>query len=195
VRWGPRIVLPGRALSDRLTSLRPWRDADLGSLVAACQDPEVARWTRVPSPYGDGDGRAYLLTRYDAIQAGAAAPFAIVDPADDRRLLGSISLMRFDWRSARAEVGYWLAAEARGRGHATRAVCLICAWGAEALGLERVGLLAATGNAASQRVAERAGFSREAVLRSYMRSRDGRLDMVAFGLLTGRGDRRTPSGE
>ena len=35
----------------------------------------------------------------------------------------------------------------------------------------------------AQRVAERVGFSREAVLRSYMRSRDGRQDMVAFGLL------------
>jgi RimJ/RimL family protein N-acetyltransferase len=48
--------------------------------------------------------------------------------------------------------------------------------------MERVDLLAATENLASQRVAERCGFRREAVFRSYMRGREGRLDMVAFGL-------------
>ncbi len=60
---------------------------------------------------------------------------------------------------------------------------LICAWGFETLGLERIELLAATGNPASQRVAERAGFTREAVLRSFMRGEGERQDMVAFGLL------------
>jgi RimJ/RimL family protein N-acetyltransferase len=98
-------------------------------------------------------------------------------------LLGSISLMRIEWGHARAEVGYWLAREARGQGHATRAVRLICDWGIDSLRLERFDLLAATGNIPSQRVAERAGFTREAVLRSYIRAKEGRQDMVAFGLL------------
>jgi RimJ/RimL family protein N-acetyltransferase len=78
-----------------------------------------------------------------------------------------------------------LARPARGHGHATRAVRLICAWGFDAMGAERIDLMAATGNAASQRVAERAGFTREAVLRSFMQAKDGRQDMVAFGLLAG----------
>jgi RimJ/RimL family protein N-acetyltransferase len=178
-----RIVLPGAALTDPPTALRPWRDSDLGALVAACQDPEIARWTRVPSPYGEADARAFLLQRYDAIHAGSAAPFAITLAADDRMLLGSIALMRLNWRHRRAEIGYWLAADARGEGHATRAVRLLCGWAARALGLERIDLVAATANAASQAVAERAGFSREGVLRSYMVGKQGRLDMVAFGRL------------
>jgi RimJ/RimL family protein N-acetyltransferase len=91
--------------------------------------------------------------------------------------------MRFAWEHARGEVGYWLAGPARGRGHATRAVGLICDWGFRALALQRVDLLAATGNAASQSVARRSGFTREAVLRSYMRGREGSQDMVVFGLL------------
>jgi RimJ/RimL family protein N-acetyltransferase len=179
----PRIALPGEPLVDGPTALRPWRDADIPPLVALAQDPEISRWTRVPSPYGDTDARAYLLQRYDVLQSGTAAPFAIVSAADQAVLLGSISLMRMDWEHARAEVGYWLGAEARGAGHATRAVRLICDWGFAQLRLERIELLAATGNFASQRVAERAGFTREAVLRSYLRNRDGRQDMVAFGLL------------
>ncbi len=179
-----RIVLPAQDLADGPTALRPWRESDVPALVAVCQDPEIPRWTRVPSPYGEADARLYLEQRHDAVQNGTSAPFAIV-ASDDGRLLGSISLMRFSWIDARAEVGYFLAREARGQGHAVRAVRLICAWGFDALGLGRIDLLVGTGNAPSQRVAERAGFIREAVLRSYFPSSQGRLDMVAFGLLAG----------
>ncbi|MGI8411483.1 MAG: GNAT family N-acetyltransferase [Solirubrobacteraceae bacterium] len=181
-----RIVLPAQPLVDGPTQLRPWRDSDLGALVAACQDPEIARWTAVPSPYGETDARAYMLQRYEAVHAGTTAPFAIVDPAG--QLLGSVSLLRPAWEHARAEVGYWLAREGRGHGHATRAVRMISAWGFTALALERIELLAATGNLASQRVAARAGFTREGILRSYMRGRDGPQDMVMFGLLVGVAD-------
>ena len=184
-RTGPRrIVLPGDPLIDGETALRAWRDSDLGPLVAACQDPEISRWTRVPYPYGAADARAYLLQRHDSLHAGIAAPFAIVSAADRDQLLGSISLMRFSWQHARAEVGYWLAKDARGQGHVTRAVRLITAVGVPAA-------WASSGSTcwprpatrASQRVAERCGFTREAVLRSYLPGKEGRQDMVAFGLL------------
>jgi RimJ/RimL family protein N-acetyltransferase len=117
------------------------------------------------------------------LHAGTSAPFAIVDATDRERVLGSISLLNLAWRHRRAEVGYWTAREARRQGHTTRAVRLICGWGFRALGLDRIDLYAATENLPSQRVAERAGFTREAVLRSYLRGRDGQLDTVAFGLL------------
>jgi RimJ/RimL family protein N-acetyltransferase len=183
---GPRrIVLPGEPLVDGATALRAWRDSDLEGLVAACQDPEISRWTRVPYPYGAADARAYLLQRHDALHTGTAAPFAVVAASDRDQLLGSISLMRFSWKNARAEVGYWLAIEARGQGHVTRAVRLITEWGCRHLGLQRIDLMAATGNPASQRVAERCGFTREAVLRSYLLGKEGRQDMVMFGLLAG----------
>ena len=178
-----RIVLSAEQLTEAGTALRPWRDSDTRAITAACQDPEIARWTRVPSPYTEADARAFLMHRYDAMHAGTLAPFAIVAAADDTQLLGSISLMRPDWEHKRGEVGYWLSREARGQGHATRAVRLICRWGISRLGLERIELLAAPANRASQRVAERAGFTREALLRSYMDSNEGRRDMLAFGLL------------
>jgi RimJ/RimL family protein N-acetyltransferase len=181
-----RIVLPGEPLIEGATALRPWRDSDLRQLVAACQDPEIPRWTRVPASYGEADARRYLQQRHDMAFSGVAAAFAIVR-AGDGDLLGSVSLMRITWEHQRAEVGYWLAREARGAGHATRAVRLICTWGFQALGLQRIALLAATENVPSQRVAERSGFVREAVLRSYMRQGSERRDMICYALLAGGG--------
>jgi len=176
-----RIVLPGEPLVEDATALRPWRDSDVTAVARACCDPEIARWTRIPENYGESDARAFLLHRYDAMLAGTTAPFAVVSPQD--QLLGSVALMRMDWAHRRAEAGYWLAREARGRGHATRGLRMICAWGFAALGLERICLYAATGNQASQRVAERAGFIREGVLRAYMRGKEGQYDMVAYAVL------------
>jgi RimJ/RimL family protein N-acetyltransferase len=182
----PRIVLDGAPLLDPPTAVRPWREEDIPAIVAACQDPAISRWTRVPSPYGEADARAFMLRRLDSLEAGAEAGFAIVSAGNDTLLLGSIALMRFAWPHARGEIGYWLAPEARGAGHATRAVRLVAAWGFAKLGLERIELYAATGNPASQAVAERAGFTREAVARSYQPRPDGsggRDDMVVFSLL------------
>jgi RimJ/RimL family protein N-acetyltransferase len=178
-----RVVLPGEPLVDGPTAVRPWRDSDVPELARICQDPEIPRWTTVPSNYGEADARSYLLHRHDAILAGTAAPFAIVSTEPEEELIGSISLVRVVWEHLRAEVGYFLSREARGGGHATRAVGLICGWTFRSLGFERIDLYAATDNLPSRRVAERCGFQREAVLRSFMRGRDGQLDMVAFGLL------------
>lgn len=178
-------MLPGEPLVEGPTALRPWRDCDIGSLVRACQDAEIVRWTRVPAGYRESDARTFLLQRYDAVAAGVSAPFAIVAAEDDTRLLGSISLMRIAWEHTRAEVGYWLAREARGNGHTTRAVRLICDWAFGSLGLERIDLLAGTENGPSQHVAERCGFTREGLLRSFIQGKGERQDMISFGLLAG----------
>jgi RimJ/RimL family protein N-acetyltransferase len=81
-------------------------------------------------------------------------------------------------------IGYWLARPARGRGIVTRAVVLLCRYAFDELGLARLELIADPDNAASQRVAEKAGFRREAVLRSHILHPDGRRrDSVMFGLV------------
>lgn len=179
-----RIALPGQPLTDGPTALRPWRDSDASRLADICQDPEIVRFTPVPAGYTELQARAFLLRSIDTVGDGTAAPLAIVaSPDTDHRLLGSISLNRIAWAHRRADVGYFLAAGARGQGHATRAVGLICRWAFESLGLERIGLLVAPSNLASRRVAERAGFSAEARLRAYQRDDGNQQDMIAFSLL------------
>src|SRR5204862_6822759 len=115
---------------------------------------------------------------------GEGLSVAIAD-ADSDAFLGTVALLRFDWPDLRAEIGYWLAAHARGSGVVTRAVELLARWALHDLGLARLALTTDAENAASQAVARRAGFTREGVLRSF-EDRDGRRpDVVMFSLLPG----------
>jgi RimJ/RimL family protein N-acetyltransferase len=179
-----RIVLPGEPLRDGPTALRPWRESDAERLSELACDPVIRRFTRMPRSFAITDARTFTRTRPELAHAGLAAPFAIVGSGDGL-LLGSISLTRIAWPRRGGEIGYWLGADARGQGHATRAVRLLCAWGQRALGLERIELVAAVENPASQAVARRAGFTEEVRLRSFLAAVDGgaRRDAVGFGLL------------
>ena len=140
-------------LTDGEVALRALRETDVPQIHEACQDPLIPRFTRVPSPYTLEHAWAALLPD------GAEIRRAIVPAADDDRLLGVGGLLRFTADGRACEVGYWLAPWGRGRGAATRAVALICAWGFEALGLERIELHAHAENAPSCAVAARTGFA------------------------------------
>jgi RimJ/RimL family protein N-acetyltransferase len=178
-----RLLPSDPRLTDGTVGLRWFRPEDAADVARACDDPVTARWLPVPVPYTLEDGRTYVEQVAPSGWAdGTSATFAVVD-ATDGGLLGDISLklphrdpLRF------GEVGYWTAPWARGRGVASRAAGLVADWGLRELGLNRVELLAEVGNAASQRVAEKAGFVREGVVRRARPARDGSgLDMVLFG--------------
>jgi RimJ/RimL family protein N-acetyltransferase len=106
---------------------------------------------------------------------------AIVDARTDE-FLGTVG---WRWVDGNVQVGYWVKKEARGRGVATSALRLLARWAIEELGAERVQLLAEPENVASQRVAEKAGFRREGLLRSYFLLKGRRRDAIMFGLLPG----------
>jgi RimJ/RimL family protein N-acetyltransferase len=100
-------------------------------------------------------------------------------------VLGGGSLYDVELEQRRAAVGYWLAPEARGRGVATRAVRLIARWAFEDLEVARLELTCSPDNHASQRVAERCGFTRQGLLRSHTQFKGERRDTVVFRLLSG----------
>ncbi|WP_018658516.1 GNAT family N-acetyltransferase [Actinomadura flavalba] len=102
----------------------------------------------------------------------------------DGELAGTIGLFRVDWGQRTCEVGYGLRPRWRGRGHATAALRLVTGWALGGLGLHRVELRALTSNAASIRVAEKAGFLREGRARGAERTADGvQHDQFVFGRL------------
>jgi RimJ/RimL family protein N-acetyltransferase len=163
--------------------LRRWREDDLDAAWAALQDPEIRRWNGTGSDSRD-DAAAMLGGRADWT-SGTHASWAVVD-AGTGELLGSVSLHSIDREQGTAEVGYWTAPAARGRGVAGRAVDAACRWAFAVLPVERIELLHAVENPASGRVAERDGFTLEGRLRRSYRYADGRKhDELLWSRLAG----------
>jgi RimJ/RimL family protein N-acetyltransferase len=181
------IRTPNPPLSDGVVTLRPWTLDDVQAIARACDEPEIARWIhQMPSPYGEQDAREYVLATQAAWGEGSGAFFAIVDEASGEPV-GSIAIHVTDLLFGNVEVGYWAAAEARGRGLTTRALRLISRWAIDDVGAVRVQLRADVHNTASLRVAEKAGFTREGTLRAaaYNQRQDRRIDYAVFSLLPG----------
>ena len=143
--------------------LRPFQPWDAAEVLEACQDPEIPRWTHVSAPYTAEHARSYVEEVVPQGWAdGTAATFAVLD-ATTAQLQGSIDLHGIAGGSA--EIGFWTAPWARGRGVTAEAVGAVCRWGFGALGLQRVLWRAGVGNWGSRAVAERCGFTVEGRLR------------------------------
>jgi RimJ/RimL family protein N-acetyltransferase len=179
-----RIGFPVEGVSDGVIRLRLKAESDIPAIVAACQDPEIPRWTQVPDDYTEAEAREWFELQ-DRRRADGSELHLIIADAEGSRLLGSIGLTAIDWDDRRGSIGYWVAPESRGEGIATRAVTLLAQWSFDELGLGRVEIKAEPANVASHRVAERAGFTREGLLRSHALIKDRRRDMVVFSLLPG----------
>ena len=178
------IEFPIGGLTDEVVVVRLLADADLPAIVEAARDPEIPRFTRVPSPYGEGDARQFQRAAENGLAAGNELATVIAD-AGDGRLLGTVALHNIDAANRRCSAGYWVAAPERGRGVARRALSLLCRFGFAELALERIELWVEPANDASLRVAEAVGFRREGLLRSFAEVGGRRRDMLMYSLLPG----------
>jgi RimJ/RimL family protein N-acetyltransferase len=140
--------------------LRPPREDDVPAIAAACVDAEIGRWTRVPHPYTREDASSWLALSSIARARGSALHLLIAG-VDDDGLRGSIGLEVRARPAPHGELGYWIAAEQRGRGLATRAVRLLSDWTLESLALPRLEIHVLPENEPSRRVASGAGFELE----------------------------------
>ncbi|ASW53737.1 GNAT family N-acetyltransferase [Plantactinospora sp. KBS50] len=152
-------------ISEAGLTLTGWRAADAADVLRACRDPDIQRWTTVPSPYRAEHAHDFVTAAAPRAWAtGTAAPFAVRDTGTGE-LLGSCGLVTIDRRERSAEIGYWTAPWARGRGVATRAARAVARWALTDLALRRLVWQAELGNHASRLVALRAGFRVEGRLR------------------------------
>ncbi|WP_348786769.1 GNAT family protein [Leifsonia sp. NPDC080035] len=163
--------------------------ADVDRIAVLCQDPEIAGWTTVPVPYGREDAHGFVTGMVaDGWVSGRSCTWAIRADGPGvagETLVGMIGLHGIEERQA--EIGFWLAPEARGRGVMSEAVSLVLDFGFApapgGLGLQRVEWFAFEGNAASAAVARRAGFHWEGRRRLGGVQRGVRRDDWQAGLL------------
>lgn len=176
------IEFPVEGLSDGVVLLRLPADADIPRIVEACRDPEVARYTTVPSPYQPSHTVEWMQRGMAGLASGTDVN-TVIAAADDSDVLGTISLHEINRAASRCVAGYLVAPWARGQGVAARALRLICGFAFAELRLARVEVTIEPENTASRATAEAAGFRQEGLLRSYMTIAGARREMLMYSLL------------
>ena len=150
-------------LIGQLATLRPWRQADGPSLVKYANNPNVARQLRdrFPYPYTAADARQFIQSI-----ANARPPTTFAVTVDGQAVGGAGFAPGADVERFSAEVGYWLGEPFWGRGIAAEAVRLLSDYAFVTCNMLRLFALPFADNAQSIRVLEKAGYTREALLRA-----------------------------
>ncbi|XBH73287.1 uncharacterized protein [Aegilops tauschii subsp. strangulata] len=163
-------------------TLRRFDLSDVDAMMAWASDPEVAAFCRW-APFASTETEALLAHIRDT--ALSHQWYRAICLAGDARPVGSVSLEPTA-DPCRGELGYVVARAHWGRGVATAAVrAALAAVFGEVEGLARVEALVDVDNAASQRVAEKAGFRREGVLRRHYWHKGRVRDLVVYGFVSG----------
>lgn len=167
-------------LTGERVRLRAWRADDAPAVFAACQDAELQRRTQVPVPYRREDAQEFVTEIASAVWRDGGALFA-VEHRHDGALLCSVGL--FPPGDGFGEAGYWTVAEHRGRGYTAEALGLLADWAFADLGLRRLELHVDPANTGSRRVAERAGFAAEGLVRQRFLHRGEPSDVLLYARL------------
>jgi len=159
-------------------------ERDIDRVASLCTEPAIARWTTVPQPYDRGDAEQFILGAVTRGWAHGTSCTWAIRRERGGELIGMIGLDGIEEREA--ELGFWLAPEARGAGVMSDAVSLVLDYGfaADGLALERIVWHAFVGNVASASVARRAGFRFEGTRRLGGTQRGRRLDDWQASLLS-----------
>jgi ribosomal-protein-serine acetyltransferase len=166
-------------------SIRPFRLEDVPALFAAVRESvnELSVWMPwCHAAYSMEESAAFVRTRGEEWEKGDEFSFVIGD-GDSGTLLGGVGLNFRNRMHNFANLGYWVRSRFVGRGVATAAVRLAAQFAFKEIGLQRVEIVAAVGNLASQRVAGKAGAQREGILRRRLLLRGQSLDAVMFSLV------------
>lgn len=169
-------------LEARRVRLRGFEYRDVPLVREASTGPPIPRGTTVPDTAGTGEARAYVDRQTGRVAEGLGYSFAIADPATDEAV-GQIGLWLHEVRDGRASIGYWVGPRHRRRGWATNALRAISSWGLDLPELQRLELYVEPWNSASWRAAERTGYLREGLLRSWQSVGGVRRDMYMYSRL------------
>ncbi|MFD3523813.1 GNAT family N-acetyltransferase [Streptomyces sp. NPDC058653] len=166
-------------ITERLR-LRPLGPGDIDAVYAACQDPDIQRWTTIPSPYERQHAVDFIERMVpEMLRAGTNFVFA-VEPVGGGPLLASVNAHS---QTGVWEVGFWTVREHRGRGYTTEALRALVRWIFTDLGAERVEWRAEAGNEGSRAVALKAGFVLEGTLRAALLMKETTRDAWIGSLL------------
>jgi len=166
--------------------LRPVASVDAQSLIAMHTSARVLRyWDSPPWPAEEPHRAAAFVEKSARMAAEGDGVRVAIERCEDRWFLGWCSVSQWNPTYRSALLGFCLDEPAWGHGYATEAAGALLDWAFEALDLIRVQAEADTRNAASTRVLEKLGFSREGTLRCNCIVAGEVSDSHVYGLLRG----------
>ena len=172
-------------LTDGVITLRPYRVSDIGSVYKAIREsiPELSVWMSWCHPdYSIEETKTWIESQPDKCKKGTEYNFAISSNSEPL-YLGGCGLNVIDRDCGVANLGYWVRTSQTNRGIATSATLLLTQFAFNELKLNRVELTVAVDNQASLRVAEKAGATREAILRNRVIKKHTPSDAVVFSFI------------
>lgn len=174
------IELPERIVSERLVMRCP-RAGDGAAMAEAVAESidELRPWMPWAQQVPTADEQeAMARSAYARFMLRSDLVYALWlhdGQGRETRLVGGSGLHRIDWSVPRFEIGYWRRSGCGGQGYVTEAVNVLTRLAFDTLKAARVEIRMDDDNAASWRVAERAGYTLEGTLRRESRKPDGRL--------------------
>lgn len=185
-------------------TMRPMRPSDAEDIYRAVQDPEIPMFTTVPSDYpielaidfASRRAAASFVNKSELVfviedsllgskvNSDSASGSAIDSYPYTNGFAGVMSLHTIDIPNHRAEIGYWLAKEARGKGICKKAAELITDYGLMTIGFKRIDGIVDVRNEPSKAALLKAGYEFEGIMKNYVTRRDGvQLDMALFAAI------------
>jgi len=172
--------------------LRPLQTADAEALFAIFSNPDFMRfWSSTPWTQIE-QARALIAADRQDLAQGLHLRLG-VQRNEDGRLIGTVSLFKFDAQNRRAEIGYGIAPEVWRQGYVTEALHALLGHAFDELGLMRIEADVDPRNIASARSLEKLGFRQEGLLRERWRVGEDVSDSALYGLLAR--EFRTPAPE
>jgi ribosomal-protein-serine acetyltransferase len=144
---------------------------------------ELARWVEwLHQGYQVKETRQWIATRRTAWEEGSDYAFTILETGT-ANVLGGCSVGVTNPLHRIGAIGYWVRSSRTKQGFATEAAGLLAQFGFSHLGLVRIEIIIAAGNAASIRVAEKAGALKEGRLRNRLVLKGKPTDAYLFSLI------------
>jgi ribosomal-protein-serine acetyltransferase len=172
-------------LTDGVVTLRPYRIGDIDALHSGVSESicELSVWMSWCHPdYCIEETKTWIESQPDKWEKGTEYNFAIVYDTEPS-YLGGCGLNVIDRGCGVANLGYWVRTSQTNKGIATAATLLLAQFAFKELKLNRVELTIAVDNQASLRVADKAGATREGILRNRVVKKDAPSDAVVFSFI------------
>jgi RimJ/RimL family protein N-acetyltransferase len=156
---------------------------DALSVTRVFDDRQTRRWLPFPEPFTLAHARQWCTElATDRRDSGDGDHYAVIR-REDSRLVGCLWTKRTDWATGVTQVSYAVSPKSRGLGVACEALDALSVDLVLEHGFHRVEVRIAPGNLASRRVAEKAGFTYEGLLRDAGYVHDGRVDLGIWSLV------------